>query len=97
MTNDQIVHLIEEGLPEFARVIKAGKLNGLIDEAPSQVVFSQESFAPDLDDKEIFILGAAIKYAGIHGIEILIASNREAMDELLEEDRQAREGEFYGE
>jgi hypothetical protein len=54
---------VERELPEFATACQ-----GSID----VILMYQDAFAPMLGSNEIFLLGKAIKYAGLNGKEIRI-------------------------
>jgi hypothetical protein len=54
---------VERELPEFVRACQ---------EDADFVVMHQDAFAPMLGSNEIFLLGKAIKYAGLSGKEVRI-------------------------
>ncbi len=51
---------------EFVKSIQNAKAKG------STLSFHQDSFAADLDDDEYMLLGMMVKYAGLHGVRVLI-------------------------
>lgn len=79
MTEDELVDLeetlkdvIEARLPGFASAVsdfieatENGKGNPML-------MFHQDAFAADYQQEELGLLGAAIKYAGIFGVPIMI-------------------------
>jgi hypothetical protein len=54
---------IERELPDFVRACEA---------TADVVLMHQDAFAPLLGSSEIFLLGKAIKYAGLQGKEVRI-------------------------
>jgi hypothetical protein len=54
---------VERELPEFVRACAANS---------DFVIMHQDAFAPMLGSNEIFLLGKAIKYAGLVGKEVRI-------------------------
>lgn len=66
---------ISNKLPEFKQMVgKAFK-----EESP--VLLHQDSFAADYQQDEYKLLGKAIKFAGMVGVEvIMVGSNRETLD-----------------
>jgi hypothetical protein len=57
---------IAKYLPDFVKAVKAkeGAMDGL--------VLHQDAFAAGYDDDEYTLLGMAIKYAGLHGLRVII-------------------------
>jgi hypothetical protein len=65
--------IIEEQLPELVKACSSKKGN--------LIVLHQDAFAGGYQPSEYFLLGAAIKYAGLHGKEVrIIGKNRETID-----------------
>ena len=65
-----LTETVEWALPGFVkdRNAKSGDM----------VVLHQDAFAADLDIDEYILLGMAIKYAGLYGVEVLVTgTNRE--------------------
>ena len=60
----QLIADIERDLPEFAATCKSRDADF--------VLMHQDAFAPALGSNEIFLLGKAIKYAGLLGKEVRI-------------------------
>ena len=60
---EKVIKLVEEKIPEFAKNIK---------ERSEPVLFHQLAFAEDFQEDELFLLGNAIKYAGIYGRTVII-------------------------
>ena len=54
---------VERELPEFVNACR---------ENADFVIMHQDAFAPKLGSNEIFLLGKAIKYAGLNGKEVRI-------------------------
>jgi hypothetical protein len=54
---------VERALPEFVNACQ---------EHADVVIMHQDAFAPMLGSNEIFLLGKAIKYAGLNGKEVRI-------------------------
>ena len=66
---------VETYLPDFARGVKASQA---MDEKESVMVLHQDSFAAGYHDDEYTLLGMAVKYAGLNGVEVkVIGTNHE--------------------
>ncbi len=64
-----------EKVPEFIKAIKQAKK-----EKDCVIIFHQDAFGADYQTKELYLLGAVIKYAGYHGVEVrIIGKNRETL------------------
>ena len=69
----KIISLVEKEVPDMAKAIK-----DMHDEhrgskkSPPTFAIHQDSFAGDYQPEELLLLGAVIKYAGMHGIPIAI-------------------------
>lgn len=59
--------LVEKDLPEFKKACER-------DEGEA-IVMHQDAFAADFQLSELFLLGAAIKYAGMHGREVIFVGS----------------------
>lgn len=69
----RIISLVEKEVPDMAKAIKDmhdGHRGSK--ESPPTFAFHQDSFAGDYQPEELSLLGALIKYAGMHGIPIAI-------------------------
>lgn len=68
-----IIALVEKKVPDMAKAIKDmhDEHKGS-KEAPPTFAIHQDSFAGDYQPEELSLLGAVIKYAGMHGIPISI-------------------------
>jgi hypothetical protein len=65
----------ETYLPDFARGVQASQAN---DAKESVMVLHQDSFAAGYHDDEYTLLGMAVKYAGLNGVEVkVIGTNHE--------------------
>jgi len=64
-----ITEFVESQLPSFVQVCGP--------DTPDTLMFCQEAFAADYRAEEIVLLGCVIKYAGLHGKDILIGCSRE--------------------
>jgi hypothetical protein len=64
---EKIVNLIESELTDYKEMIQAAKK-----EKETKILLHQDAFASDYSDKELMLLGSAIKYAGLHGIAVEI-------------------------
>ena len=63
---------VEHYLPEFAKLIgKAATGKGDV------VVLHQDAFAASYDDDEYTLLGMAVKYAGLHGVDVTVIGKAE--------------------
>lgn len=60
----RMIEIMEEELPEFTKMVKSSS-----DEV---IVLHQDAFASDYEEDEFFLLGMAIKYAGLYNREITI-------------------------
>lgn len=60
------MRIVELTLPEFAEAVKA---------EGQALIFHQDAFAADYQLSELLALGAAVKYAGMHGKQIVITGN----------------------
>ena len=70
-----VIDLIELKLPQFATAVKASKKSGV-----KGLIIHQDAFAADYQEEEFCLLGNAVKYAGIHNIELIInGKNRETL------------------
>ncbi len=71
---------------ELKKIVKfeLPKLVKSIDSAKGKdafVLFHQDAFAVDYQNKEMYLLGYLIKYAGIKGVEVrIIGKNRETLN-----------------
>jgi hypothetical protein len=66
---------IETYLPDFARGVEASQAKDARDGA---MVLHQDSFAAGYHDDEYTLLGMAVKYAGLNGVEVkVIGTNHE--------------------
>lgn len=70
----QLKEEVERRLPEFCQTVKNAR-NGR-----NNVVLHQDAFAADYQPEEYRLLGMAIKYAGLYGVEIIFGGeNRETL------------------
>lgn len=66
---------VEQYLPDFARGIAEIAAKG---EQDATLVIHQDAFAAGYDDGEYTLLGMAIKYAGLRGVNVsVIGTNHE--------------------
>lgn len=66
--------LITREIPDFIETIKNAEEENI------DVILHQDAFAADYQYEEFFLLGAAIKYAGLHGRTLhIIGTNRETL------------------
>ena len=73
MKQKKLVDLVEEVLPEFAKAVKT-------DDA-SAIILHQDAFAGDYQQSEYYLMGCAIKYAGLYGKEVrIIGRNRDTIE-----------------
>lgn len=69
----QIRSLVEKNLPDWAKACQSGEADGLL--------LHQDAFAADYQEDELYLLGAAIKYAGLYNREVRIhGTNRETVE-----------------
>jgi hypothetical protein len=68
MTTDMkaITALLHDQMPDFIRAVTSQENGG-------SLIMSQDAF-PKLDEAELYLLGAAIKYAGSKGVTVTIAA-----------------------
>jgi hypothetical protein len=65
-------HLVKTQLPEFIKAVEQMKTEGGV------LIMHQDAFAADYQDNELYLLGAAIKYAGEQGVAVnIIGKNGE--------------------
>jgi hypothetical protein len=57
---------VKTQLPDFIRAVENMKAEGGV------VLMHQDAFAADYQESELYLLGAAIKYAGEQGVDITI-------------------------
>jgi hypothetical protein len=57
---------VKTQLPDFIKAVEKMKAEGGV------VLMHQDAFASDYQDSELYLLGAAIKYAGEQGVGITI-------------------------
>jgi DICT domain-containing protein len=57
---------IQKYMPEFVKAVKFSVQNG------ADLAMAQGAFAEEYPDDEYTLLGMAIKYAGLHGIAVLV-------------------------
>ena len=66
---------VRKYLPDFARGITEIAAKG---EQDPMMVLHQDAFAAGFDDDEYTLLGMAVKYAGLHGVNVtVIGTNHE--------------------
>ena len=76
----EIILLVEEKLPNFAKMIKKHYAEFKGSEDAPEVVLHQDAFAADYQPEEIILLGSAIKYAGMSGVVLnIIGKSRETL------------------
>jgi hypothetical protein len=64
--------LVKTQLPDFVKAVENMKAEGGV------VIMHQDAFAADYQDRELHLLGAAIKFAGEQGVGInIIGKNGE--------------------
>jgi len=68
ISKQKLIETIEKQLPDFVKMVKT-----VGDEV---IMFNQEAFAADYQEEEFRLLGMAVKYAGLHGKEIMIVPNK---------------------
>lgn len=67
---------VETYLPDFVRGVEATQAKDAKDSA--MVVLHQDAFAAGYHDDEYTLLGMAVKYAGLNGVEVkMIGTNHE--------------------
>jgi hypothetical protein len=64
---EKVVDLVEKKLPDFVNMVKKFSKGGA-----SAVILHQDAFAADYQSEELILFGAAIKYAGMHGVPMNI-------------------------
>jgi hypothetical protein len=61
---------VEHYVPDFVRAVAdAAKIANALEK---MVVIHQDSFAAGYDDDEYVLLGMAVKYGGLHGVNVTI-------------------------
>ena len=67
---------VEKYMPDFAKGVEGAKKD--MDKHSPQIVIHQDAFAAGYDGDEYIILGMAVKYAGLAGVEVhFIGKNHE--------------------
>lgn len=80
----EIIDVIQQLAPGFRDMINEAKLSG----KPS-ILIHQDAFATDYQSEELNLLGSAIKYAGMSGINVqIIGVNRETLNQNKEDETQ---------
>lgn len=60
---------VETYLPDFVRGVETSRAK---DAEESAMVLHQDSFAAGYHDDEYTLLGMAVKYAGLNGVEVMV-------------------------
>lgn len=77
MEKKDIITYVEKVIPDFCKAIKACKEN---QEKP-KLLMHQDAFAADYQMEELVLLGFAVKYAGIYGVELIFhGTNGDTLD-----------------
>ena len=63
-TNEEKLRDALRSTPEWLRACES--------DSASQIITNQHAFAAGYQDEEIYLLGCAIKYAGLHGKRVII-------------------------
>lgn len=67
---ENIIKLVEGQLPDFVKMVKTYASK----KGDKPIIFlHQDAFAADYNIEELVLLGSAVKYAGISGLNILFA------------------------
>lgn len=64
----KMIEVVEKELPEFVKMVKTTQ--------DKIIIFNQDTFAADYQEDEFYLLGMAIKYAGLYNREITIIPNK---------------------
>lgn len=67
---ERVANLVERNLPSFARMCARRDAE--------MILLHQDAFAADYQEDELTLLGAAIKYAGMHKKEVRIIPDQAA-------------------
>lgn len=62
---------VEKFLPKFPDAVAKSAAQG---PGAQPLIMHQDAFAGDYQESEYYLLGMAIKYAGLHGVDILVVS-----------------------
>jgi hypothetical protein len=62
---------VETYLPEFAKGVATLADHGKCSK-DRVMILHQDAFAAGYDDDEYMLLGMAVKYAGLHGVEVTV-------------------------
>ncbi len=65
----KMIEILEEELPEFVKLVQSS--------TEEVIVLHQDAFAADYEEDECFLLGMAVKYAGLHNREITIIPEKQ--------------------
>lgn len=72
---EKLILDIKEKLPSFYEMVEEVRKDKL-----NKIYLHQDAFAADYQEEEYSLLGMAIKYAGMYGIQIIIdGSNRDTL------------------
>ena len=71
LTIEELESGIKEHLPEFYKVVSSACIEDV-----GEIEIPQDSFADDLGYGELTLLGMAIKYAGLKGVDVRVVSNK---------------------
>lgn len=72
ITPEALIDLLNAEIPDFVRAVLSQAEN---EPNNRHLVMSQAAF-PTLDEKELRLLGAAIKFAGSKGVTVLIGAEK---------------------
>jgi hypothetical protein len=67
----ELIDLLNAEIPDFVKAVLSQAENP---DGERNLIMSQSAF-PKLDEKELYLLGAAIKYAGSQGVPVHIGSD----------------------
>ena len=76
-----VIAMVEKTLPQLMQVVAYAENNPTEDGLKPPIALHQDAFAADYQYEELVLLGAAIKYLGMKGIEVhIMGTNEETIE-----------------
>lgn len=64
-SENEVVEIVSTIIPDFKKMIDEAVTSNV-----NQVIIHQDAFAADYDMDELVLLGSAVKYAGLNGVNL---------------------------
>jgi len=80
-THEEVIKLVKEKIPQFARVVSMSITNKNEQGFPP-VIIEQDTHATDYSEAGCELLGLTIKYAGLFGVPVLVRGRNGEQAEL---------------